>query len=290
MNSFTWYVRRCGRLCEVTGALRTGSRVSEDILWQTLNQCYEKWRSLKWLFTVVTCSPTFTVYCDIILGNKHKQLSCTKALHQRISVQSTWYAEFTRANFHDSFCTITFYFNWTNFLSVGVVNVAFQSAGTGKYAMPTRHLKFHFVPSAVSYELFPWWNQSPLDFFSIKPSNTLQLSSDEFCMSYFQKKNCQLAIMQLFQEWLAHATVHGARNSSTDALKIVGSAMQNDLQCYRRAIASHLVKWAKDKTVRKSTNLQLSVCTVIAKVLNCIPRFCIVYIVTTTFLLRLPQR
>ena len=41
--------------------------------------------------------------------------------------------------------------------------------------------------------------------------------------------------------------------------------MQNDFQCYRRAIASRLVKRAKDETVRKSTNLQLSVGTVIAK-------------------------
>ena len=45
--------------------------------------------------------------------------------------------------------------NWPNFLSVGIVDVAFQSAGTGKYATPTGHLKFQFVPLAVSYELFP---------------------------------------------------------------------------------------------------------------------------------------
>ena len=59
--------------------------------------------------------------------------------------------------------------------------------------------------------------------------------------------------------------------------------MQNDFQCYRHAIASRLVEQAKDNTVRKSTSLQLSVGTVIAKVLNCIPRFCIVYIDTTAF-------
>ena len=90
-------------------------------------------------------------------------------------------------------------FNWPNILSVGIVDVAFQSAETGKYATPTRHLKFHFVSLAVSYDLFPLWNQRPLDFF-IKPNNTLQLSSDEFRMSYFRKKSCQAAIMRLFQE------------------------------------------------------------------------------------------
>ena len=61
--------------------------------------------------------------------------------------------------------------------------------------------------------------------------------------------------------------------------------MQNDFQCYRRAIASRLVERAKDETVTKSTSLQQSVGTVIAKVLNCIPRFRIVCIETTAFLL-----
>ena len=38
--------------------------------------------------------------------------------------------------------------------------------------------------------------------------------------------------------------------------------MQNDFQCYRRAIASRLVEQAKDETVTKSTSLLLSVGTV----------------------------
>ena len=40
-------------------------------------------------------------------------------------------------------------------LSMGIVDISFQSAGTGKYDTPTRHLKFHFAPLEVSYELFP---------------------------------------------------------------------------------------------------------------------------------------
>ena len=39
--------------------------------------------------------------------------------------------------------------------SVGIVDIAFQSAGTGKSATPTEHLDIHFAPFAVSYELFP---------------------------------------------------------------------------------------------------------------------------------------
>ena len=49
-------------------------------------------------------------------------------------------------------------------------------------------------------------------------------------------------------------------------------------------IASRLVERGKDKTVRKSTSLKRPIGTVIAKVLNCIPRFRIVYIDTTAFL------
>ena len=61
---------------------------------------------------------------------------------------------------------------------------------------------------------------------------------------------------------MVHVT--GAHDSTTDALKIAGSAMQNDFQCSRRAITSRLVERAKEKTVRKSKSLQLSVSTVMA--------------------------
>ena len=65
---------------------------------------------------------------------------------------------FLQAKFHDCFYTITFYFIWFNY-SVGIVDISVQSAGIGKYATPTRHLNFQFTLLAVSYELFPWWNQ-----------------------------------------------------------------------------------------------------------------------------------
>ena len=88
-----------------------------------------------------------------ILGKKHI-FPCSfgnKRMCLRINL-CIWCVEFVRAKFHDSFCTNMFYFNWPNFLSTGIVDVAFQSAETGKYATPTGHLKFHFVPLAVSYE------------------------------------------------------------------------------------------------------------------------------------------
>ena len=181
----------------------------------------------------------------------------------------------------NSFCTITFYFNWPNFLSVGIVDVAFQNAGTGQYATPTRHLKFQFAPLAVSYELFPRWNQRPLDFFSITPNNTLQLSSGEFRVSYFRKKSCQAAIMQ--DSW--HVLPYMVHVTSLQTFwKLLETLCRMTFSVADVRIASRLVERGKDKTVRNSTSLKLTVGTVIAKVLNCIPRFRIVYINTTAFL------
>ena len=71
------------------------------------------------------------------------------------------------------FSTNTSYFIW---LSVGIVDISFQSAGTDT---PTWHLNFHFRPLTVSYEHFPWWNQRQLDFFSIEPNSILQFSTQK---------------------------------------------------------------------------------------------------------------
>ena len=128
-----------------------------------------------------------------------------------------------RASKISRFCTITFYFNWPNILSVGIVDVAFQSAGTGKYATPTRHLKFHFVPLAVSYDLFPRWNQRPLDFF-IKPNNTLQLS---WRIPHGFRKQLPSGHYAAFSRVAGHAALNGAV-TPPDTSKIAGSAMQND--------------------------------------------------------------
>ena len=60
-----------------------------------------------------------------------------------------------RTFWEQTFYTNAFYFIWSNFLSVGIVDILLQSAGTGKYATSTRHLKLYFTPLAVSYQLFP---------------------------------------------------------------------------------------------------------------------------------------
>ena len=105
-------------------------------------------------------------------------------------------------NLHEQnycFCTKTFYFHWPNFLSVGIVNTTFQSAGTGKYTTPTGHLNFHFAPFVVSYSSHGEIKDIWISF----PSNTKVHSkffSEEFRVSYFRKKSCQVAvIMCLFK-------------------------------------------------------------------------------------------
>ena len=185
----------------ISGALRTGSRASVAVLLQNL---YDKWRGLNDLFSAATCSPTLIVYCNIISGNAHKQLSCTKPHPQSLYTQIPKIMFIlipcgicVSKNFTNCFCTKTFYFHWPNFLSMGMVNTTLQSTGTGKYVTTTGHLNFHFPPYMVSYKLLPRWNQRHLDFFSIEHKSTLQCFSEAFRMSYFWKKSCQAAIMRL---------------------------------------------------------------------------------------------
>ena len=120
-----------------------------------------------------------------------------------------------------------FYFIWLNFLSVGILDMSFQSTGTGKYAKPTRHLNH------VRYEHFPQWNQRQLDFLLIKRNSTLQFFSEKFHLSYFWKMICQQPLCNLFKSsWhmLPH-TVHVTILVRT--LKICRSTWQNDLWCHR---------------------------------------------------------
>ena len=135
-------MKNCNQTC--SGAVRTGF---EDTLWQNLDQLCDKCRSLTQFFTVVTCSPTLNVYCDIISGSLALP-SPSFGVYQcnKLDMRTFW---------EQNFYTNTFYFIWFNFLSVGIVDILLQSAGTGKYATPTRHLRFHFAPLAVSYQLFP---------------------------------------------------------------------------------------------------------------------------------------
>jgi len=71
---------------------------------------------------------------------------------------------------------------------VGIVDIAFQSAGTGKYATPTRHLNFHFAPLAVSYELFPTEKSKTIGFL-LNRISILQFTSKKVLVSYFRRKS-----------------------------------------------------------------------------------------------------
>ena len=161
----------------------------ESILWQV-----KKFRDL---FSANTCSPTLIVYCDIISGHTHKQLSCTKPLPQGIFIAINVICNICASEISWLFLHQDILFPLAQLFirGVGIVNTTFQSAGTGKYTTFTEHLNFHFAPFTVSYKLFPWWNPKHLDFFSIEHKSTLQFFSEGFCMSYFQKKSCQASIM-----------------------------------------------------------------------------------------------
>ena len=73
-------------------------------------------------------------------------------------------------------------------------------------------------------------------------------------MSYSQKKSCQAAIMRLIQEQLARATLHSARDSTINVLKIAGSALQNDVTYV--GIASCFSWTSKNMTVMNSKSLK----------------------------------
>ena len=86
--------------------------------WMSFVTSEEAWSSL--IPVVITCNPILNVYCDVISGHTHKQLSCIVPPPLGI-------------------CGIYASKTVSTPLSMGIVNVSFHSAGTGKYATPTRH-------------------------------------------------------------------------------------------------------------------------------------------------------
>ena len=112
---------------------------------------------------------------------------------------------------------------------MGIVDISFQRTESGKHATPTGHLNFHFVPLAVSYNLFPRCNQSQLEFFLIKPSTTLPFSSEKFRISYFRKTSCLAACSRVV------GTCYPTQCMSVPmwGLKFARSTWQNNFWCYR---------------------------------------------------------
>ena len=156
-----------------------------------------------------------------------------------------------RAKFYDCFCTNTFYFIWLNFLSVGIVDIFFQSAGTGKCATPTRHLSIHFEPFAVSYELFPRPVKS-------KTIGFLLDRTQQYTPVLVAKTPRELLPEKelLSGHYAAYSAVAGtcyiqrARDFTMCALKVAESAWQNDFYCYGRT--SHITLSSRKVSTRLS--------------------------------------
>ena len=105
-----------------------------------------------------------------------------------------------------------FYFSWLNFISVGIGDISFQSAETGKYATPTGYLNFHFTPLVVSYELFPLWNQRQSDL------------TQQYTPVLFTKTPRELLPeKELLSGHYATYSEVAARDSIMNTLKIAGS-------------------------------------------------------------------
>ena len=155
-----------------------------------LSNCLLLWHVAPPFMFTPTSFPATPTNRLVIMSPALGVYSCTKM----------WYAEFWQVKFYDCFSTITLYFIWPNFLSVGIVHIYFQSARTKKYATPTGHSTFEFAPLTLTYQFFQRWNQRRLYFTSLEPNNTSQYTSGKFRMGYFRNRSCYAAIMQLLRD------------------------------------------------------------------------------------------
>ena len=97
-------------------------------------------------------SSIFYVYSDVIFIPTH----VISWLHRdRLLPIAMYYAEFVRAELPNCVATNTDFFNCLEFWPMGVVDISFQRAATGKCATPTSHLIRQFDYIAATYELFP---------------------------------------------------------------------------------------------------------------------------------------
>ena len=188
----------------------------------------------------------------------------------------SWYSKCKMRNLHEQlFCTIMFYFIWPDFLSVGIVDISFQSAGTGKYTTPTGHLNFHFEPLAVSYKLFNgeinnnwqytsvpfgkipielllenellsglWTLSGKLQTFSMVKSTTIEFLHPTVNFSSLWENSNWVTSGKRAAKWPLcglwksswHVLPHTVHMTLLAcALKIARSAWQNDFWCYRHA-------------------------------------------------------
>ena len=99
------------------------------------------------------------------------------------------------------------------------MDISFQSAGTGKYAIPTRHLNFHFAPLVVT---FPMVKSKTIGFL-------LDLTQ-QYTPVLFAKTPRELPLEKelLSGHYVVYSEV-GAHDSTMNTLKNAGSAWQNDV-------------------------------------------------------------
>ena len=201
------------------------------------------------MFTVVMCSSTHLFSFDVISGHNHKKFSCGRPLSRGILLQS-WYKDFLRAKLHNCFYTITLYFNWFNILFVGIVDIFWKH---WNWQICHTHqaikLNFHFTPLAVSYKLFPRWNQRQVDYF--RWSNPAV---------HFGKSPCELLTEkeQLSGHYVAYFEVdgmcyiQGACDFTMCTFKITGSTWigRTTSGVTDRPLISCLVEGGNDQTER----------------------------------------
>ena len=123
---------------------------------------------------------------------------------------------------------------------MGIVDIAFQSAGTGKYATPTGHFNFHFAPLAVSYKL----SHSEIKDNWISSRSNLTVHFGKSPRELLPEKE------QLSGHYEARATLHGARDLTLHSACDF-KHLAEQLLVLQTCISHHaLVEGGKDKTER----------------------------------------
>ena len=128
------------------------------------------------------------------------------------------------SKFHH-FCTITFYFIWPNFSSIGI---PFQSTGTGNMQHPTG-VEIPLCTFRGKLQTFPMVKSR-----MIESDRTLQLSSAAKLLSVHYTAYSKVAGHVL--PYMVHMTL------IMWTLKIGRSAWQNNFHCYRHAYRSNEVR------------------------------------------------
>ena len=143
---------------------------------------------------VYCCSPTLNVYCDIISGHAHKQLSCTKPLaplgnSTRTKLNLKW--GIFESKISQLFLHHNILFHLAQLYICGNSRHSYLSKVL-KLAKCHIHWAFKLTLHTLSGKLriFHGKMQRQLNFFAMKPNNTHKFHSKKFLMSYFWKKSC----------------------------------------------------------------------------------------------------